>query len=108
MPWRADVLVFPTEASDAEMFAEIDTIAELIGSDASDADSPRGHYSGFATSGRCSTAPRDPSQHPRQREGRIAMLIDLILGSVALMGRAFAGDCSWSSSAYAEAIAASA
>ncbi len=45
VPWRADVLVFPTEASDAEMFAEIDTIAELIGSDASDADSPRGHYS---------------------------------------------------------------
>jgi hypothetical protein len=27
------------------MFAEIDTIAELIGSTASDADSPRGHYS---------------------------------------------------------------
>ena len=41
----ADVLVFPTDASDAEMFAEIDTIAELIGSAASDADSPRGHYS---------------------------------------------------------------
>ena len=36
---------FPPEASDAEMFAEIDTIAELIGSTASDADSPRGHYS---------------------------------------------------------------
>ncbi len=45
VPWRADVLVFPTEASDAEMFAEIDTIAELIGSTASDTDSPRGHYS---------------------------------------------------------------
>lgn len=45
VPWRADVLVFPTDASDAEMFAEIDTIAELIGSAASDADSPRGHYS---------------------------------------------------------------
>jgi hypothetical protein len=45
VPWRADVLVFPTEASDAEMFAEIDAIAELMGSDASDADSPRGHYS---------------------------------------------------------------
>ena len=27
------------------MFAEIDTIAELIGSTASDTDSPRGHYS---------------------------------------------------------------
>jgi hypothetical protein len=45
VPWRADVVVFPTEASDTEMFAEIDTIAVLIGSDASDADSPRGHYS---------------------------------------------------------------
>ena len=45
VPWRADLLVFPPEASDAEMFAEIDTIAELIGSTASDADSPRGHYS---------------------------------------------------------------
>lgn len=45
VPRRADLLVFPPEASDAEMFAEIDTIAELIGSTASDADSPRGHYS---------------------------------------------------------------
>jgi hypothetical protein len=44
-PGRADMLVFPREASDAEMFAEIDTIAEMIGSTASDADSPRGHYS---------------------------------------------------------------
>lgn len=44
-PWRADVLVFPAEASDAEMFAEIDTIAEMIGSTASDDDSPDGHYS---------------------------------------------------------------
>ena len=44
-PPRADVLVFPAEASDAEMFAEIDTIVEMIGSTASDADSPHGHYS---------------------------------------------------------------
>ena len=44
-PWGTDLLVFPPEASDAEMFAEIDTIAEMIGSTASDADSPRGHYS---------------------------------------------------------------
>jgi hypothetical protein len=39
------VLVFPAVESDADMFAEFDTIAELIGSTASDADSPRGHYS---------------------------------------------------------------
>ncbi len=45
VPRGADLLVFPPEASDAEMFAEIDTIAELIGWTASDADSPRGHYS---------------------------------------------------------------
>jgi hypothetical protein len=44
-PWGTDILVFPIEASDAEMFAEIDAIAELIGSTASDAGSPRGHYS---------------------------------------------------------------
>lgn len=44
-PWGTDILVFSIEASDVEMFAEIDTIAELIGSTASDADSPRGHYS---------------------------------------------------------------
>jgi hypothetical protein len=45
VPWGTDVLVFPAEASDAEMFVEIDTIAEMIGSTASDADSPRGNYS---------------------------------------------------------------
>jgi len=45
VPWGTDVLVFPAEASGAQMFAEIDTIAEMIGSTASDADSPRGHYS---------------------------------------------------------------
>ena len=45
VPSRADVLAFPAEASDAEMFAEIDTIAEMIGSTASDTDSPHGHYS---------------------------------------------------------------
>jgi hypothetical protein len=44
-PWRADVIVFPAEGTDAEMFAEIDAIAERIGVTASHADSPRGHYS---------------------------------------------------------------
>lgn len=43
--WTVELLVFPPEASDAEMFAKIDTIAELIGSTASDDGSPRGHYS---------------------------------------------------------------
>jgi hypothetical protein len=45
MPWRADVIVAPAEGTDAEMFAEIDAIAAQIGTTASDADSPRGHYS---------------------------------------------------------------
>lgn len=43
-PWHADVIVFPPDGSDAEMFAGVDAIAELIGTTASDADSPVGHY----------------------------------------------------------------
>jgi hypothetical protein len=44
-PWRADVLVFPADGTDAEMFAEIDAVAEQIHVTATDADSPRGYYS---------------------------------------------------------------
>ena len=44
-PRSTDLLVFPPNGSDAEMFAEIDAIARRIGAVASDADSPRGHYS---------------------------------------------------------------
>ena len=44
-PWRADVLVFPADRTDAEMFAAIDAVAEQIGVTATDAGSPRGHYS---------------------------------------------------------------
>jgi hypothetical protein len=44
VPRQTSLLVFPPEASDAEMFAEIDTIAGLIGSTASDDGSPNGHY----------------------------------------------------------------
>ncbi len=51
VPRWVDVLVFPAEANDAEMFAEIDTIAEMIGSTASDADSPHGHYSAVRSFG---------------------------------------------------------
>ena len=43
-PRYTDLLAFPT-GSDAEIFAEIDAIAERIGTIASDADSPSGHYS---------------------------------------------------------------
>lgn len=44
-PRRTDLLVFPQDGSDAEMFAEIDAIAGQIGTTASDADSPSGYYS---------------------------------------------------------------
>ena len=43
-PRYTDLLVFPLVGSDAEMFAEIDAIAELIGTTASADDSPAGHY----------------------------------------------------------------
>ena len=89
------------------MFAEIDTIAELIGSTASDADSPRGHYSAVRTSGRCITTPSRFPTAPATTRGAISDAGSLILGSVALIGSAL-GDCSWSSSAYAGAITASA
>jgi hypothetical protein len=51
VPCRTELLVFPPEASDAEMFAEIDVIAERIGTTASDAGSPAGHYSAARTFG---------------------------------------------------------
>ena len=44
-PRRAEMLVFPPEGTDAEMFAEIDAIAGRIGVTASDVGSPAGHYS---------------------------------------------------------------
>lgn len=43
-PRYTDLLVFPSAGTDAEMFAEIDAIAERIGTKATDADSPAGHY----------------------------------------------------------------
>src|SRR5690348_13364386 len=44
-PRSTDLLVFPPVGTDAEMFAEIDAIAGQLGTTASDADSPAGHYS---------------------------------------------------------------
>jgi hypothetical protein len=44
-PRYADVLVFPSHGSNAEMFAEIDAIAQQIGATARDDNSPDGHYS---------------------------------------------------------------
>jgi hypothetical protein len=43
-PRYTDLLVFPPDGTDAEMFAEIDVIAGQIGAAASDADSNVGHY----------------------------------------------------------------
>lgn len=44
VPRFADVLVFPPFGSDAEMFAEVDAIAGLIGDTAESDGSPTGHY----------------------------------------------------------------
>lgn len=44
-PCQTDMIVFPPFGSDAEMFAEVNVIAERIGSTASHANSPAGHYS---------------------------------------------------------------
>jgi len=42
-PRNTDLLVFPPRGNDAEMFAEVDAIAEQIGATAS-AEAPAGHY----------------------------------------------------------------
>jgi hypothetical protein len=44
-------MVFPPEGCDTETFAEIDAIAAQLGVRASDAGSPRGHYSAVRTFG---------------------------------------------------------
>lgn len=43
-PRYADLLVFPLRGTDAEMFAEVDVIADQIGVTASQNDTPDGHY----------------------------------------------------------------
>jgi hypothetical protein len=43
-PRYADLLVFPLRGTDAEMFAEVDIIAEQIGMTASQNETPDGHY----------------------------------------------------------------
>ena len=43
-PRYADLLVFPSRGTDAEMFAEVDVIAEQIGATARQNDTPDGHY----------------------------------------------------------------
>jgi hypothetical protein len=43
-PRYTDLLVFPSTGTDAEMFAEVDVIAEQIGVTASQNDTPDGHY----------------------------------------------------------------
>jgi hypothetical protein len=68
-PPRAHVLVFPAEASDAEMFAEIDAIAELVGSTASGADSPHGHYSAVRNFGPVQYRAVAIPHSARKREG---------------------------------------
>jgi len=43
-PRYADLLVFPPRGTDAEMFAEVDTIAGQIGVTATQNDTPDRHY----------------------------------------------------------------
>jgi hypothetical protein len=43
-PRYNDLLVFPSRGTDAEMFAEVNVIAEQIGVTASQNDTPDGHY----------------------------------------------------------------
>ena len=43
-PRYTDLLVFPSRGTDAEMFAEVDVIAEQIGVTASQNDTPDRHY----------------------------------------------------------------
>jgi hypothetical protein len=50
-PAGADVMVFPPDGSDADMFAEIDAIAGQIGAAASGVGSPSGHYSAVRSFG---------------------------------------------------------
>ena len=86
-PRSTDLLVFPPDGSDAEMFAEIDVIAGQIGAHGQRRRQPgRPLQRGRATSARCSTAPspsRNSARH-RERRDRIAML-HLILCSVVLV-----------------------
>lgn len=44
VPRYTDLLVFPPRSTDAEMFAEVDVIAEQICATASQNDTPDGHY----------------------------------------------------------------
>ena len=46
-PRYTDLFVFPSRRTDAEMFAEIDTIAEQIGVTAGGNDNPADHYIAF-------------------------------------------------------------
>ena len=47
VPRYADLLVFPARGTDAEMFAEIDVIAEQIGVTAARNDTQDGHYTAY-------------------------------------------------------------
>jgi hypothetical protein len=66
-PRHADLLVFPPAGSDAEMFAEIDVIADLIAVTANDSDSPAGPLQRGSRL-RPSAVPR--RRHPEQRPPR--------------------------------------
>jgi hypothetical protein len=59
----------PKEVMPDELLAEIDTIAEMIGPIASDADSPHGHYSAVRNFGPVQYRALAISHSARKREG---------------------------------------
>ena len=92
-PRYTDLLVFPPSGTDAEMFAEIDVIAEQIGATASDADSPAGHYSASRDFGpvqyRAVAIPH--SARTTSSEGGGIAMLHLILCSAVLVAAAAHG-----------------
>ena len=85
-PRYAEVIVFPARGSNAEMFAEVDVIAQQIGATASRCRQP-GRPLQRRTRLRAGALPRRSHPQPRRREQRgvTAMFLHLILGAVALL-----------------------
>ena len=90
-PRYAEVIVFPARGSNAEMFAEIDVVAQQIGATASRRRQP-GRPLQRRTRLRAGAVPRRCHPHPRRRNRRgvTAMFLHIILGAVALLAGASA------------------
>lgn len=73
-PRNTDLLVFPPINTDAEMFAEIDVIAEQIGVTASGRHSPADHYTAYRDFGpvqyRAVAIPHTARNHHNEEAGQ--------------------------------------